>query len=167
MIRSVAAVTFLGLAILLVSGGGCERAAESESGVLPADRPAAESLPPDVQAAREGFLAAWRGDDPAAVAGYYTPDATATVGDATNEGRAEIERAWLPVVPLIAELRIEGESARQVGADWHAEGTYILTIELPDLDAVEETGRYALTWTRSPDGRWRVRSSQLWPDPTS
>lgn len=151
-------------ALLIPFAVACEPAADDpDLDRVPAAEPAptADAPPAGIEAARDRYIAAWNGDDPAAVAQLYTQNATAVVGDTTYQGRAEIQEAWLQGVPTVSNLRVTETSARQVGNDWQSEGTYSLTASPPDEDPMEQTGRYSITWTRDADGQWRVRSSEV------
>jgi uncharacterized protein (TIGR02246 family) len=143
----------------------CEPAAE-EPAVFPAEEPApiVEAPPAEVQTAIDRYVAAWNGDDPEAVAAFFTEDATVVVDDDTYRGHAEIVEGWLPTVPAVSNLRVTDQMVERVGNDWRGEGTYAATIAPPDEEAMETTGRYTVVWTLGPDGQWRIRSSEVHAD---
>jgi uncharacterized protein (TIGR02246 family) len=152
-------------ALLLPLTVACERGAEEDTTVVTAgERGAADAPPAELQARSDAYVAAWNRSEPAAVAGFYTADATATVGDTTYRGRDEIIAGWLPNVPAVSDLQVTETASHQMGDDWHSEGTYSLVATPPDGDPVDETGRYEVTWTREADGEWRIRSSSVQAD---
>lgn len=151
------------MCVLLPLALACEPADDIDPGSEPPHEPALAPAPAGIRAASERFVAAWNGDDPAAVAAFYTEDGTATAYGSTVEGRARIEESWLPNVPIISDLRLTEESVRRVGDDWRSEGRFALTAAPPDGEPTEQTGTYGITWTRDADGEWRVRSSDVEP----
>lgn len=138
----------------------CEGSTDDADTVIPADTvTTAEAPPPEIAAARDDFGAAWSEDDPAAVAAFFSEDATATPGDSTYSGRAEIERGWLdPTVPARADARLTSISTEQMGDDWRDEGTYAVMRTTPEGEATPEEGRYTIIWTRGVAGDWQIRS---------
>lgn len=155
--RNLLATAF---AVLLPFAIACEPAAD-EPDVEPA---AMEAPSAELEAASERSVAAWNGDDPAAVAAFFTTDAVAMVDDTTYQGRAEIEAGWLQGVPLVSDLELTETSMEQVGDDWRSEGTYSGTVSEPDADPVVNTGTYITTWTLDADGEWRIRSIDVQAD---
>jgi uncharacterized protein (TIGR02246 family) len=121
------------------------------------------TMPQELAARSEQYTAGWNGNDPAAVAEFFTADATARVGDDTFTGRPEIASGWLQNVPNINNLQIQETRTEQRGQDYYSEGTYthapFQTEEGPSTG-----GRYAVTWTQGADGQWRIRSSEVMPD---
>jgi uncharacterized protein (TIGR02246 family) len=159
--RMPALLTF---ALLLPFAAACDPAPDADRGPAAAEEPAGEPAPAGLRAATDRYVAAWNGDDPAALAELYTDDATATAFDHTLRGRDEIERGWLQNVPIISDLRLTEESVRRTGDDWRSEGRFALTVSVPDADPFEQTGDYGITWTREAGGEWRIRASELEPD---
>jgi uncharacterized protein (TIGR02246 family) len=157
-------------AALVLTSAACARdepadtdfAAPTEETGQPAymdDRPA------DLMSAQEQYLASWNGSDPAAVAAYFTEDATATVGDNTYNGIAEIRDVWAGEnVAAVSDLEAEPESFSRSGDDFMEEGTYSHTFTPPEGDVQTVTGRYTVTWTRAADGQWRIRSTTVRQD---
>jgi uncharacterized protein (TIGR02246 family) len=153
-------------AMLLPLTVACERPADdADTAVVPADTAAlatADAPPPEIAAASERYVAAWRGDDAAAVAAFYTEDATATVGDSTYRGRAEIEERWIRQnVAAVTALEATSTGTQRSGDDWRDEGTYTLTVTPPEGDTMAEAGRYTTVWTRGANGEWQIRSSDV------
>lgn len=131
-----------------------------------AETSTAETPPRGVRAASDRFSAAWDGDDPSAVARFFTEDATATVADVTLNGRDDIAAGWIaPAVPIISNLRLMEDSIRPVGDGWRSEGAYAHDATLPGAETVrDQRGRYSFTWTRDGAGDWLIRSFEVGPD---
>jgi uncharacterized protein (TIGR02246 family) len=154
-------------ALIVPIAVACEPADDPDIDPFPMDEPApaVDAPPPALETATDRYIAAWNADDPAAIARFYTEDATATVADDTYRGRAEIEREWLQNAPIISNLEVTETSSRQVGDDWQSEGTYTHSVSPPDAERMDNvTGRYSITWTRDAAGEWRIRSSDIQPD---
>lgn len=131
----------------------------------PVDEPTADAPPPELTAATDRYLAAWNGDDPAAVAAFYTENATVTAGDTTYQGRSEIEEDWVGTnQPVVSNLHETESSFDPLNGDWHHHGRYTLTITVPDQEAFEAPGSFSHEWTQDADGEWRIRSSDIRPD---
>jgi uncharacterized protein (TIGR02246 family) len=152
-------------ALLAPFAVGCEPPAE-EPDVFPAEEPAppVEAPPAGLESATDAYIAAWNGDNPEAVAPFFTEDAVVTVNEDSFQGRTEIAEGWLPVVPGIANLEITETSTERIGDDWYSEGTYTATITEPDQEPVETSGHYTVTWTRDADGQWRIRATEVHED---
>lgn len=124
----------------------------------------ADQVPMELRSANDQYTAAWNGSDPQAVAAFFLPDATVTVGDSTFTGRDRIMAGWLqPNVARINDLQITETRAQPAGADWHTEGTYRHQ-PMPGDTMASTGGRYMVMWTRAPDGQWRIRSTEVMPD---
>jgi uncharacterized protein (TIGR02246 family) len=124
------------------------------------------TMPADLVTRTEQYTAAWNGSDPAAVAQYFTEDATARVGEDTFSGRQEIQNGWLQNVPNIRDLQIFETRSEQRGEDYYAEGTYTHAPVEDGPTAGGTDGRYTVTWTRDADGQWRIRSTEVMPTAT-
>jgi len=160
--KSLPSLFTLGLLLPLAvgCGGDAETAMPAEERAE-APAAAAAAMPPQVTARIDGYVAAWNGDDPAAVAAFFMADATARVNDDTHAGRQAILREWLPLVPRVDDLRLREIRTEQRGQDHYAEGTYThAPLRLEDGLTVT-SGRYAVTWTQDADGQWRIRASEL------
>jgi uncharacterized protein (TIGR02246 family) len=154
-------------ALLVPFAVACEPAADEPDAdpFLFDEEPAAvDAPPPALEVATDRYVAAWNGDDPEAVAAFFTADATAVVDDDTFQGRAEIQEGWLQLVPDVSNLEATETSVRRVGDDWQSEGTYTGTISAPDAEPMDASGRYTVTWTRDADGEWRIRSTEVHAD---
>jgi uncharacterized protein (TIGR02246 family) len=126
--------------------------------------PGQATAPPELASRVEQYTAAWNGNDPAAVAAFFTDDATARVGDDTFTGRQEIQSGWLQNVPNITNLQINETRSEQIGQDFRSEGTYTHdAFQSPD-GTTSTSGRYTVTWTQAADGQWRIRSTEVTPN---
>jgi uncharacterized protein (TIGR02246 family) len=122
------------------------------------------AVPQELAARSEQYIAAWNGNDPAAVAEFFTADATATVGDDTFTGRQEIQSEWLQLAPDINNLQAHETRTEQRGQDYVSEGTYTHAQFETEEGPSGTSGRHAITWTLDADGQWRIRSTQVMPD---
>jgi ketosteroid isomerase-like protein len=162
----------LACAFLLTTLVACDGGADGPTPEpAPREAPTAEAgtaaaPPAALSEASDRFAAAWDGDDPAAVARFFTEDATATVADATLTGRDDITAGWIvPALPIISNLRLTDEWIRPVGGGWRSEGVYTHDARLPGAEAVsDQRGRYSFTWTRDAHGHWLLRSFEVHPD---
>jgi uncharacterized protein (TIGR02246 family) len=152
-------------ALLVPFAVACEPPAE-ELDVFPAEEPGppAEAPPAELESATAAYIAAWNGDDPEAVAPFFTEDAMVILNDDAFQGRTEIVEGWLPLVPGVANLAVTEMSVERIGDDWYSEGTYTATITEPDQEPVETSGHYNVTWTRDADGQWRIRTTGVHED---
>jgi uncharacterized protein (TIGR02246 family) len=155
--------------LLVALAAGCAR--DTDEAFPPAAEPAGSpaaagdvTMPPELASRVEQYTAAWNGSDPAAVAEFFTEDATARVADDTFTGRQEIQAGWLQNVPNISNLAINETTFEQRGQDYHSAGTYTHDPLAEGPTAGNAGGRYTVTWTRAPDGQWRIRSSEVMPD---
>ncbi|HSJ15995.1 MAG TPA: nuclear transport factor 2 family protein [Longimicrobiales bacterium] len=165
VMRSSRTMLLAGFALLPLAA--CAPDTETEELDVPAaeEVQAENRLPSDLEDVNDEYLAAWNGNDANALGAFFTEDATATLGDTTFTGRAEIIAAWLePNVATVSDLEITETRTEPRGTDWYSEGTYrhaTTDAAAPDGRA---TGRYTVTWTRTADGQWRIRSTQITPD---
>jgi len=154
------------LSLILPLAMGCARDAEdtvpaAEPVVQAADPPA---VPQEIARRVEQYIAAWNGNDPAAVAGFFTADATARVGDNTYNGHQEILSGWLQNVPNINNLQRRELGGEQRGQDHVVEATYTHEPFQTEEGPSGTSGRSTLTWTQDADGQWRIRSAEVMPD---
>jgi uncharacterized protein (TIGR02246 family) len=133
-----------------------------ETAEAPATDPTAVSQ--EIAARSEQYIAAWNGNDPAAVAEFFTADATARVGDDTFTGRQEIQSEWLQLVPDINNLQTHETRTEQRGQDYVFGGTYTHAPFQTEEGPSGTSGRHAITWTLDADGQWRIRSTEVMPD---
>ncbi|HSJ14629.1 MAG TPA: nuclear transport factor 2 family protein [Longimicrobiales bacterium] len=154
---------------LLLPLGACAPDPEVEETPAPAAEEieaAAEAPPADLLQAQEAYLAAWNADDLAALSAFFVDDATARIGDETYTGRQQLETNWLqPRQAISSDLTTTETNRERRGDDWHVAGTYTTTVTQPGAAPVQASGRYSVTWTRTPEGQWRIRSSEVIRDP--
>jgi ketosteroid isomerase-like protein len=131
----------------------------------PATDETADAPPAELTSAADRYTEAWNGDDPSAVAAFYTEAATVAVGDSTYQGRAEIEQEWAGQgLPVISDLRETESSWEAMNGDWRVYGRYTHMVSPPDQEAFEARGDYSHNWTQDADGQWRISSSEIQPD---
>jgi uncharacterized protein (TIGR02246 family) len=135
-------------------------------------RPVAEEVettseaPADLMQAQEAYTAAWNADNLAALSAFFLDDATAKIGDETYTGRQQLETNWLqPRQAISTDLTPTVTNTERRGDDWLLSGTYTTMVTEPGAQPVQGTGRFAVTWTRTPEGQWRIRSSEVVRDP--
>lgn len=157
-------VCALGLPLMVA----CERPALDADDVVPVETgaaAAAEFPPPGVTAAKERWVAGWNGDNAMTVATIYVDDATATLGDTTYRGRAEIE-SWISHnVAVVSSLRLTPTSTVRTNGNWREDGTYTHLTSPPDVEPFMAEGRYSLTWVRDAASDWRLRATDIQPNP--
>jgi uncharacterized protein (TIGR02246 family) len=159
--------SLLTLSLIIPLAMACAPGAEDTAPAAePAEAPAADlaTMPQELAGRSEQYTAAWNGNDPAAVAAFFTADATARVGDDTFTGRQEIQGGWLQNVPAVNNLQIQETRTEQRGQDYYSEGTYTHDPFQTDEGPSGTSGRYTVTWTQDADGQWRIRSSEVMPD---
>ena len=59
------------------------------------------------------------------------------------------------------DLTVTETNTERRGDDWHVAGTFRQTVTQPGAEPVAGSGRYSVTWTRTPEGQWRIRSSEV------
>ena len=138
-------------------------ALEAPAASLPAATGA--EVPADLRSAHEQYLAAWNAEDPAAVAAFFEEGATVQTGDSTYTGRAAIQDRWLARnLPVVNDLQIAPERFQQNGAEIVEEGRYTFQATPPQGETETVRGRYTSSWTRTPEGAWKVRRATIQPD---
>jgi uncharacterized protein (TIGR02246 family) len=147
-----------GLLLVLVAQACTSDAPESDA--PPSDAGDAVSGEAEIRSTGARVVAAWNGDDPAAVAAYYTSDAVVTA-DSTYRGRDEIRDRWVaPLLPLLADLAVSDVEVTETGEGYTATGRYSYMLTLPDSSPVQVNGTYRNTW-RQENGTWLIASSGL------
>jgi ketosteroid isomerase-like protein len=127
--------------------------------------PPAAAVPAELEAAGDRFTAAWNGEDAAAVAAFFTDNASVTVDTSAYNGRMEIQERWVqPGLPMISDLEIQDQTWEPVGEDFRSEGRFTHAASTPDGD-ISVTGQYENVWTRAADGQWRISSMRVTSDP--
>jgi len=103
------------------------------------------------------FAAALNAGDAKAAAAAYTEDAVLIPpGEPLVRGRAAIEEYWRGAIEMggIRDVAVETMDARSSGTLGYETGSFELTVNGPDGEAVIDRGRYIELLTRTPDGRW-------------
>jgi ketosteroid isomerase-like protein len=165
--RSKTLTSLFTLSLIVPLTLACARDAdETVPAAEPAEVPAADAaaMPQQLAGRIDQYTAAWNGSNTAAVAEFFTDDATARVGDDTFTGRQEIEGGWLQNVPNINDLDIRETLTEQRGQDYYMEGTYTHAPFQTEEGVSGTSGRFTVTWTQAADGQWRIRSTEVMPD---
>lgn len=103
------------------------------------------------------FAAALNAKDAKAAAALYTEDAVVIPpGEQVVQGREAIEKYWRDAIESggVRDVSVETTDALSSGSLGYEIGSYVLTVNGPDGDAVIEKGRYIELLRRQPDGRW-------------
>jgi uncharacterized protein (TIGR02246 family) len=167
--RTKALTSLFTLSLILPLAIGCARDADDTTPAAePADAQAADAMamPQELATRIDQYVAAWNGNDPAAVAMFFTDDATARVGDETYNGLQEIQSGWLNAVPNINNLESHPTRTEQRGQDYYFEGTYTHDPFQNEAGQIGTSGRATSTWTQGADGQWRIRAVEVTPDTT-
>ena len=103
------------------------------------------------------FAAALNAKDAKAAAAAYSEDAVLIPpGEPLVRGREAIEEYWRGAIELggIRDVSVETMDARSSGSLGYETGSFELTVNGPDGEAVVDRGRYIELLRREPDGRW-------------
>ena len=103
------------------------------------------------------FAAALNAKDAKAAAAAYTEDAVLIPpGEPLVRGREAIEEYWRGAIELggIRDVSVETMDALSSGSLGYETGSFVLTVNGSDGEAVIERGRYIELLRREPDGRW-------------
>jgi len=103
------------------------------------------------------FAAALNAKDAKAAAALYTEDAVLIPpGEALVRGRAAIEEYWEGAIESggVREVSVETMDALSSGLLGYETGSFVLTVNGPDGEAVIDRGRYIELLRREPDGQW-------------
>jgi uncharacterized protein (TIGR02246 family) len=166
--RTRTLTSLLAISLIVPMATGCTGDAEdtappAETAEAQATDPAAVSQ--EITRRVDQYVAAWNGSDPAAVAAFFTEDATARVGDDTYTGRQAIQSDWLQSsVPIINNLQRRETRREQRGQDHVVEATYTHAPFETEEGPGGTGGHSNLTWTQGADGQWRIRSAEVIPD---
>jgi ketosteroid isomerase-like protein len=115
------------------------------------------TIPASLRTAREGYVAAWNGGNPAAVGAYYTDDARVTLGENAFSGRQEIVTNWVATtMQRASNLAANPASFATSGSQVTETGRYTMS-----LSGQPVAGTYTIVWARQPDGSWRITSSNV------
>ena len=103
------------------------------------------------------FAAALNAKDAKAAAAAYAEDAVLIPpGEPLVRGREAIEEYWKGAIELggIREVSVETMDALSSGSLGYETGSFVLTVNGPDGEAVIDRGRYIELLRREPDGQW-------------
>jgi uncharacterized protein (TIGR02246 family) len=103
------------------------------------------------------FAAALNAKDAKAAAALYTEDAILIPpGEPLVRGREAIEEYWKGAIESggVRDVSVETIDALSSGSLGYETGSYELTANGPDGEAVTDRGRYIEVLRREPDGRW-------------
>jgi uncharacterized protein (TIGR02246 family) len=134
--------TLLATVIVLSS---CSRAGE---------RPATAA---DLGQMNRDFAAALNAKDAALAASYYAEDAVLIPpGEAMVQGRAAIEAYWKAAIEQggVRDASVETIKAESSGDVGYEIGSFVLTVNGPDGQPVQEHGRYVELLRRGAGGKW-------------
>lgn len=103
------------------------------------------------------FAAALNAKDASAAAALYTEDAVLIPpGEAPVRGRQAIEEYWKGAIEAggVRDVSVETMDALSSGSLGYETGSFQLTVNGPDGEAIVDRGRYIELLRREPDGRW-------------
>lgn len=103
------------------------------------------------------FAAALNAKDAKAAAALYTEDAVLIPpGEPIVRGREAIEEYWRGAIESggVREVSVETMDALSSGSLGYETGSYVLTVNGPNGEAVIDKGRYIELLRRDPDGKW-------------
>jgi uncharacterized protein (TIGR02246 family) len=144
---SIAVRSWLAPLLLVVTSCAPAEPAAAPAGLSDVDRAAIEEVTAE-------FTRHARAGDFAAVAALYTPDAVLMSPNAPSAvGRAAIQAA-LEAFPPLSEFELTSVSVDGSGDVAYVQGTYRLTMTLPDSSSVTDTGKFIEIRRRQADGRW-------------
>jgi len=110
------------------------------------------------------FAAALNAKDAKAAAALYTEDAVLIPpGEALVRGREAIEEYWRGAIELggVRDVSVETMDALSSGSLGYESGSFVLTVNGPDGEAIIDRGRYIELLRREPDGRW-ISTHGIW-----
>ena len=155
-------LTLAGCLLLPLAACAPETEVEETPAPITEELPATETAPVELAQAADAYVAAWNSDDLAALTAFFIEDATAQIGDQAYTGREALVTNWLqPRQAISSDLASNQTSAERSGDDWRLAGTFTVTVTEPGAEPVSTGGRYVNTWTRTPEGEWRLRSSEV------
>ena len=103
------------------------------------------------------FAAALNAKDPKAAAALYTEDAVLIPpGEPVVRGRGAIEEYWKGALESggVRDVSVETMDAFSSGSLGYETGSYVLTVDGPNGEAVTDRGRFIELLRREPDGKW-------------
>ncbi|HEU4453861.1 MAG TPA: nuclear transport factor 2 family protein [Longimicrobium sp.] len=118
-------------------------------------------VPAELRAAHDAYVAAWNGEDPAAVGAFFTDDTHGVIGDSMFHGRARLVSAWVtPNLPTLSDLVPTPETFNVSGNQITETGRYRFRASMQGGTQMVG-GRYMHVWTRQPDGSWRITATTV------
>lgn len=129
----------------------------------PAPTPTGGSVPVPmmIRTVHEGYVAAWNGEDPAAVGAFFTDDAHAVINDSVFHGRSRIVSGLTPYLTTLSVLDPRPERFTPAGDQITETGRYSFRQSPPGVATRMRRGTYTSVWTRQPDGSWRITSTTV------
>jgi uncharacterized protein (TIGR02246 family) len=100
----------------------------------------------------------WQREEAARTAAHFEEDAIFLPQGSEIQGRPVIQswlEGWLGAVQIdrfdvtTRDVRVAGETAIEVGA-------YEMTWAMPGEDAMVDSGKYVMVWSRGEEGQWRI-----------
>lgn len=133
-------------ALVILTLAACQQPAPP-AGLSEQDRAAIDAM-------TEAWLLAARSSDWEAAAATYADDAVLLPpNEPAVQGRAAI-KAWFEAFPPIGHLDIQVVEVEGIGDLAYVRGTYQMTIAVPDMEPLTDTGKFLDIRRRQPDGRW-------------
>ena len=173
MMRSPSRILLFSCALLVPLLAACadEEAQEPEVAPVVVTEPATTAAgttteaPAEIAGPNRDYIASFNGEDPAAAGAFFTEDAVVIDDDSTYTGRAQIQERWVtPNLPVISDLRVSEQRFERTGEAIVESGRYNLMVTPPGQSAQAVGGSYSHTWTRAPDGTWKIRSATIRSD---
>jgi ketosteroid isomerase-like protein len=129
----------------------------------PAPTPTGGSVPVPLllRPTHDGYVAAWNGEDPAAVGAFFTDDAHAVIGDSVFHGRARIVSGLTPDLTRLSMIDARPERFSAAGDQITETGRYSLRQSPPAVATRMRRGTYTHVWARQPDGSWRITTATV------
>jgi len=143
-VRLLTRIAFILTLVILGLSLGCQQQGASASKV-------------ELGQMNRDFAAALNAKDAKMAASLYTEDAVLIPpGEALVRGRANIEAYWKAAIESggVRDVSVETIDAQSSGALGYEIGTFALTANGPNGEAVKDKGRYIELLKRGPDGKW-------------
>ena len=143
-LRSLTRIPLILTLVVLGYSNGCQHQESSASKV-------------DLGQMNRDFAAALNAKDAKTAASLYTEDAILIPpGEAIVRGRANIEAYWKAALESggVRDVSVETIDAQSSGELGYEIGTFVLTANGANGEAVKDVGRYIELLKRGPDGKW-------------
>jgi len=138
------------LLVMVLALGGCSGQDASNQAEVSASKTELGQMNRD-------FAAALNAKDAKAAAALYAEDAVLIPpGEPLVRGREAIEEYWRGAIESggVRDVSVETMDALSSGSLGYETGSFVLTANGPDGEAVIDRGRYIELLRREPDGRW-------------